>query len=29
MQNLIAQAEKILGGDFSVGGKRVRHAPGA
>ena len=29
MEKLIAQAEKILGSDFSVGGKRVRHAPGA
>ena len=29
VQNLIAQAEKTLGSDFSVGGKRVRHAPGA
>ena len=29
MEDLIAQAEKILGSDFSVGGKRVRRAPGA
>jgi hypothetical protein len=29
MQNLIAQTEEILGSDFSVGGKRVRHAPDA
>jgi cytosine/adenosine deaminase-related metal-dependent hydrolase/ubiquinone/menaquinone biosynthesis C-methylase UbiE len=27
MEKLIAQAEEILGDDFSVGGKRVRHAP--
>jgi cytosine/adenosine deaminase-related metal-dependent hydrolase/ubiquinone/menaquinone biosynthesis C-methylase UbiE len=29
MEDLIAQAEKILGSDFSVGGKRVRRASGA
>jgi hypothetical protein len=29
MEKLIAQAEGILGSDFSVGGKRVSHAPGA
>lgn len=29
MEKLIAQAVGILGSDFSVGGKRVSHAPGA
>jgi hypothetical protein len=29
MEKLIAQAEGILGSDFSVGGKRVSHAPDA
>jgi cytosine/adenosine deaminase-related metal-dependent hydrolase/ubiquinone/menaquinone biosynthesis C-methylase UbiE len=29
MEKLIAQAEKILGSDFSVGGKRVRRVPAA
>jgi cytosine/adenosine deaminase-related metal-dependent hydrolase len=29
MEQLIAQAEEILGSDFSVGGKRVRRAPAA
>jgi cytosine/adenosine deaminase-related metal-dependent hydrolase/SAM-dependent methyltransferase len=29
MEKLIAQAEEILGSDFSVGGKRVRRAPAA
>jgi cytosine/adenosine deaminase-related metal-dependent hydrolase len=29
MEQLIAQTEAVLGSDFSVGGKRVRRAPGA
>jgi cytosine/adenosine deaminase-related metal-dependent hydrolase/ubiquinone/menaquinone biosynthesis C-methylase UbiE len=29
MEKLIAEAEEILGGDFSVGGKRVRRVPAA
>jgi cytosine/adenosine deaminase-related metal-dependent hydrolase/ubiquinone/menaquinone biosynthesis C-methylase UbiE len=29
MEQLIAQTEEVLGSDFSVGGKRVRRAPGA
>jgi hypothetical protein len=29
MEKLIAEAEEILGGDFCVGGKRVRRVPAA
>jgi len=29
MEKLIAEAEQVLGNDFSVGGKRVRRAAGA